>query len=79
MQRREIPPEVLGGDPLGDKAYRQRINAWVEQQWSDKDRLIDELLRRAQSVAGSASSSDRRRGISVPELRSRRIPFCQGR
>ena len=44
VQQRPIPPEVLGGDPLGDKAYRQRIGAWVEQQWLDKDRLIDDLL-----------------------------------
>jgi 1-acyl-sn-glycerol-3-phosphate acyltransferase len=47
VQQREIPPEVLGGDPIDDKAYRQRIGAWVEQQWVEKDRLIDELLRGA--------------------------------
>ena len=44
VQRREIPPDVLGSDPIGDKPYRLRINAWVEQQWAEKDRLIDELL-----------------------------------
>jgi 1-acyl-sn-glycerol-3-phosphate acyltransferase len=44
VQQRQIPPEVLGSDPMGDKAYRQRISAWIEQQWTDKDRLIDELL-----------------------------------
>jgi 1-acyl-sn-glycerol-3-phosphate acyltransferase len=44
VQQREIGPEVLGGDPLGDKAYRQRIGAWVEQQWREKDQLIEELL-----------------------------------
>jgi 1-acyl-sn-glycerol-3-phosphate acyltransferase len=44
VQQREIPPDVLGSDPIGDKAYRQRISAWTEQQWSEKDRLIDELL-----------------------------------
>ncbi len=46
VQRREIPTEVLGSDPMGDKAYRQRINAWVEQQWVEKDQLIDALLNR---------------------------------
>jgi len=51
VQQREIPPEVLGSDPIGDKAYRQRISAWVEQQWSAKDRLIDELLRNARDAA----------------------------
>jgi 1-acyl-sn-glycerol-3-phosphate acyltransferase len=42
--QREIPPQVLGSDPIGDKAYRQRISTWVEQQWSEKDRLIDSLV-----------------------------------
>jgi 1-acyl-sn-glycerol-3-phosphate acyltransferase len=51
VQQREIPPEVLGSDPIGDKAYRQRIGAWVEQQWSEKDRLIDELLREGSDPA----------------------------
>jgi 1-acyl-sn-glycerol-3-phosphate acyltransferase len=44
VQQREIPPDVLGSDPMGDKAYRQRIGAWVEQQWAEKDRRLDELL-----------------------------------
>jgi 1-acyl-sn-glycerol-3-phosphate acyltransferase len=44
VQQRDIPPQVLGGDPIGDKAYRQHIGAWVDTQWSEKDRLIDELL-----------------------------------
>jgi len=44
VQQREIPPQLLGSDPVGDKAYRQRISAWVEQQWTEKDRLIDSLL-----------------------------------
>jgi hypothetical protein len=45
VQQREIPPQVLGGDPVRDKDYRQRIGQWVDLQWSDKDRLIDELLQ----------------------------------
>ena len=44
VQQRPIPPELLDGDPVGDKAYRQRLTAWVEQQWRDKDQLIDRLL-----------------------------------
>ena len=47
VQQRAIPADVLGSDPIGDKAYRQRISAWVEQQWTEKDALIDELLRGA--------------------------------
>ena len=45
VQRREIPSQVLRGDPVRDKAYRQRIGQWVDMQWGDKDRLIDELLQ----------------------------------
>jgi len=45
VQRREIPPEVLGSDPIGDKAYRQRIGTWTDQQWAEKDALIDALMR----------------------------------
>jgi 1-acyl-sn-glycerol-3-phosphate acyltransferase len=47
VQQREIPADVLGGDPLADPAYRKRIGQWVEAQWSEKDRLIDELLAAA--------------------------------
>jgi 1-acyl-sn-glycerol-3-phosphate acyltransferase len=50
VQQRPIPADVLGGDPIGDKAYRQRIGAWVEQQWAEKDALIDQLLRGAPPV-----------------------------
>ncbi len=44
VQQRAIPADVLGGDPVGDKAYRQRLSGWVEQQWAEKDALIDGLL-----------------------------------
>jgi 1-acyl-sn-glycerol-3-phosphate acyltransferase len=44
VQQRPIPPEVLGSDPLGDKAYRQRISAWVDAQWVEKDALMASLL-----------------------------------
>ena len=46
VQPRPIPPDVLGGDPMQDKAYRQRIGDWVDGQWRDKDALIDTLLPR---------------------------------
>jgi hypothetical protein len=44
VQVREIPDAVLGSDPVGDKAYRLRLNAWVDQQWVEKDLLIDGML-----------------------------------
>jgi 1-acyl-sn-glycerol-3-phosphate acyltransferase len=43
VQARPIPPEVLGGDPIGDPAHRQRLSAWVEAQWREKDTLISAL------------------------------------
>ncbi|MBK6469592.1 MAG: acyltransferase [Betaproteobacteria bacterium] len=43
VQVRPIPPEVLGGDPIGDPAYRQRLSAWVDAQWREKDALITRL------------------------------------
>jgi 1-acyl-sn-glycerol-3-phosphate acyltransferase len=46
VQQRPIPPDLLGGDPMGDKALRQRIAQWVELQWLDKDQQIDDLLVR---------------------------------
>jgi 1-acyl-sn-glycerol-3-phosphate acyltransferase len=53
VQQRPIPAQVLGGDPVGDKAYRQQISTWVEQQWTDKDRLIDALRQGAPGAGGS--------------------------
>jgi len=43
VQPRPIPAEVLGGDPIGDPAYRQRLAAWVDTQWREKDALITQL------------------------------------
>jgi 1-acyl-sn-glycerol-3-phosphate acyltransferase len=44
VQQRPIPPDVLGGDPVLDKAYRRRLADWIEQQWSEKDALLDGML-----------------------------------
>ncbi len=52
VQQRDIPPEVLGSDPIGDKIYRQRISAWVDQQWIEKDKLIDQLQSGARNPPG---------------------------
>ena len=53
--------EVLGSDPVGDKAYRQRIGAWVDEQWIDKDRLIDELRQAVPGRAGPIAPVDAER------------------
>ena len=44
VERLPIPAEVLGGDPIGDAAYRGRLGDWIGAQWAAKDRLIDGLL-----------------------------------
>ena len=44
VQQHAIDAELLGGDPVADKAYRRRIGDWVDRQWADKDQLLDELL-----------------------------------
>lgn len=51
-----IPADVLGGDPIGDRAYRRRLSAWVEGQWADKDRVIDSLV----SASGTGPAPGRR-------------------
>jgi len=43
VQQREIPAELLVGDYLGDKAFRARMQQWVNSLWSDKDTLLGEL------------------------------------
>lgn len=45
VQQRPIPADLLNGDPVMDRAYRRRLGDWVDQQWRDKDTLIDSLRR----------------------------------
>jgi 1-acyl-sn-glycerol-3-phosphate acyltransferase len=44
VQERPIPAELLGRDPTSDKAMRQEMSLWVEQQWQEKDAEIARLL-----------------------------------
>jgi len=46
VQTRPIPADLLGGDPVLDKAYRRRLSQWVDDQWREKDALIGSLLQR---------------------------------
>jgi 1-acyl-sn-glycerol-3-phosphate acyltransferase len=50
VQQRAIPADLLGSDPITDKAYRKRLSAWTDQQWREKDQLIDDLLAGARRV-----------------------------
>lgn len=42
----EIPKDLLGGDYEGDPAFRARIQTWLHGIWTEKDRTIEEILRR---------------------------------
>lgn len=48
-----IPRALIGGDYTSDPEFRARVQAWVHQLWSEKDRLLDEL---AAGFAQTASS-----------------------
>lgn len=50
VRRLEVPPELLGGDPIADSRLRKAVHRWQAERWAEKDALIDELL------AGSVSS-----------------------
>jgi 1-acyl-sn-glycerol-3-phosphate acyltransferase len=43
VQHREIPAELLAGDYLGDKAFRGRMQEWVNGLWVEKDALLSQL------------------------------------
>lgn len=40
----EIPPGMADGDHASDPAYRQRVQGWVHQLWTEKDALISHTL-----------------------------------
>jgi 1-acyl-sn-glycerol-3-phosphate acyltransferase len=44
VAQRPIPSELVGGDPIGDTALRDRIGRWVGAQWAAKDDTIGTLL-----------------------------------
>lgn len=45
IQRRPLPANTQGRDYLEDEAYRNEIQNWVNQIWSEKEAQIDQLLQ----------------------------------
>ena len=43
VEQREIPPELLAGDYVGDPTFRARMQEWINALWVQKDALIGEL------------------------------------
>ena len=44
VEEKTIPQDLLGGDYLGDSAFRERFQAWVDELWKQKDERIAALL-----------------------------------
>jgi 1-acyl-sn-glycerol-3-phosphate acyltransferase len=51
VRQREIPPELLAGDYLADRAFRARMQEWVQALWSEKDALLAELKPQVAAAA----------------------------
>jgi 1-acyl-sn-glycerol-3-phosphate acyltransferase len=48
-----IPENLLHGDYMGDPAFREAAQSWVQQLWQDKDKAIETIRRTDQEgVAG---------------------------
>lgn len=39
-RRLDVPPWMIGGDYLGDHAYRERFQAWINALWQEKDQQL---------------------------------------
>jgi len=44
VEEKTLPQDLLGGDYLGDSAFRERFQAWVDELWKQKDERIAALL-----------------------------------
>jgi hypothetical protein len=77
VRRHAIPPHLLRRDSSGDKARRRRIRKCIEDQWKDKDRLIQGLLAASRSgreqVLRRTADGPRRQRLG------RRQPNCTDR
>jgi 1-acyl-sn-glycerol-3-phosphate acyltransferase len=50
IRERPIPAELLAGDYQNDPAFRERMQNWLNELWTDKDRVIATLLTRPASA-----------------------------
>lgn len=48
-----IPPDLLGRDYATDPEHRVRVQAFVQELWSEKDRLLDNLASEAMPVVAT--------------------------
>lgn len=45
VEQRTIPAELLNGDYEGDPEYRERLKAWVNGLWVEKDLLLERVSK----------------------------------
>lgn len=45
IEKRPIPPELLGRDYNNDTQFRSALQRWVKQLWSEKDELLGTMRR----------------------------------
>ncbi len=50
VEERPIPEILISGDYSNDPDHRSRIRAWVDSLWQEKDRTLEELQRRGETV-----------------------------
>jgi 1-acyl-sn-glycerol-3-phosphate acyltransferase len=50
IRERQIPADLLAGDYQHDPVFRERMQAWLNELWADKDRTIAALLARPASA-----------------------------
>ena len=60
IRERPIPAQLLGGDYQNDPAFRERAQGWLNEVWSEKDRMIAQLSSPA--AAEQVARSERRLG-----------------
>jgi 1-acyl-sn-glycerol-3-phosphate acyltransferase len=58
VEERTIPQDLLGGDYLGDSAFREQFKAWVDGLWKQKDERMAALLaedgvRHSEEIGGA--------------------------
>ena len=50
LRKINIPPWVLAGNYEDDAAYRERFQQWVDELWTEKDQLIEQMKQQYQTT-----------------------------
>jgi hypothetical protein len=59
IKTRELDPALWQGEYENDPAFRQSVQNWINQLWTEKDSRIDALrAERAESAAGAPNPAE---------------------